>query len=96
MPIDKRMDTAWRGPAVEYYTARTKNRCRPHLMFTKEARPKGDTCVIRSMESLKLGKTNARWGMSEWVSLGRRMGETFQSDGMSSASVALAAAQVCA
>lgn len=60
---------------MEYYTARTKNRHLTHLVFAKEAGPNGGTpCVIRLMESSKLGKTNARWEMSEWVSPGRRTG----------------------
>lgn len=43
MPTDRRMDTVWRGPAVEYYTARTKNPCLTHLRFAKQAGPKRDT-----------------------------------------------------
>lgn len=80
---------------MEYYTARTKNRHLTHLMFAKEAGPKGDTLCDSLNGSLKLGKTNTQWEMSEWV-LGRAHGGMFQSDRMSSASVSLAAAQVYA
>lgn len=81
---------------MEYYTARTKNRHLTHLMFAKEAGPKGDTLCDLLNGSLKLGKTNAQWEMSEWVLGGGAHGGMFQSDRMSSASVSLAAAQVCA